>query len=160
MSLKLFISLSFLGLYVLKIMTLKIFTDGGARGNPGPAGLGVVIVDAKNNQVIYDQAKYLGVATNNEAEYEAVILALKHLQTNLPLNTEKLEFFLDSKLVVEQLNKNWKIKEPRMRVLAQKAWQLLESLALPHSITHIKRELNSAADALVNQALDAHSLES
>jgi len=138
-------------------MTLKIFTDGGARGNPGPAGLGAVFINAENNQVIYDEAKYLGVATNNEAEYEAIILALKYLQANLPASVEKLEFVLDSKLVVEQLNKNWKIKEPRMKVLAQKAWQLLESLNLPYSITHVKRELNSAADALVNQALDVHA---
>ena len=138
-------------------MTLKIFTDGGARGNPGRAGLGAVFINAEDNQVIYDESRYLGVATNNEAEYEAIILALKYLQANLPASVEKLEFVLDSKLVVEQLNKYWKIKEPRMKVLAQKAWELLASLNLPYSITHVKRELNSAADALVNQALDVHA---
>lgn len=134
-------------------MKLKIFTDGGSRGNPGDAGIGIVVYN--NTEVIYEFSGYIGTATNNEAEYQAVVKALEWVEENKK-DISELDFFLDSKLVVEQLNKNWKIKEPRMHVFAQNCWELITKLDFNPSFTHVKREKNKEADALVNQALDAH----
>lgn len=139
-------------------MILRIFTDGGARGNPGPAGIGVHIEDAQGS-TRFDIGIAIGVATNNEAEYQAFLEALRWLGEHVDaLKNEgevTLQFLLDSKLVVEQLSKRWKIKEPRMLVLAQRCWTILGQLNVPYSISHIPREQNAQADALVNQALDA-----
>lgn len=131
-----------------------IFTDGGSRGNPGIAGAGVYIIDEKG-QEIYREYKYLGLKTNNEAEYLALNLALIYLKKNLKPKTA-LVFKLDSKLVVEQMNKNWKIKEARLQLLAQENWKILN--LLPYSnceIKYIPREENKMADLLANQAMDA-----
>lgn len=135
-------------------MQIEIFTDGGSRGNPGAAAIGVVV---KNGvEVLYEAGKTIGVATNNEAEYQAILLSLEWLKTtDLAPQIQTITWKLDSKLVVEQLNKRWKIKEPRMREFAQKAWLDLGMLPITFKITHIPREQNAAADALVNQALDA-----
>lgn len=130
-----------------------IFTDGGSRGNPGLAGAGVFIADEKGNE-IYKEYKFLGLKTNNEAEYLAMNLALKYLKTNLKPSTE-IVFKLDSKLVVEQMNKNWQIKEERLRLLAEENWKILK--LLPYSsclIKHIPRSENKMADLLANQAMD------
>lgn len=130
-----------------------IFTDGGSRGNPGISGAGVFMVDEKN-QEIYREHKYLGLKTNNEAEYLALNLALNYLKNKLKKPTA-LVFKLDSKLVVEQMNKNWKIKEGRLKVLAEDNWKILS--LLPHStceIKYIPRAENEVADALANQAMD------
>lgn len=132
---------------------IVVFTDGGSRGNPGPAGAGVYIVDEKNNE-IYRECKFLGLKTNNEAEYLAMNLALKYLAKNSDSLTQ-ITFKLDSKLVVEQMNKNWQIKEDRLRILAEENWKILE--LLPHSsclIKHIPRSENKMADLLANQAMD------
>ncbi len=141
-------------------MIVKIFTDGGSRGNPGHAATGLVI-ESENGTILHQAGEYVGVTTNNEAEYQAILQASTWLnQHNADLEKQgfiKLSFFLDSKLVVEQLNRNWKIKEPRMAVWAERCWQQLKSLSLPYTISHIPREQNSAADALVNQALDARA---
>lgn len=136
-------------------MELQIFTDGGSRGNPGPAAIGVVVKN-QENQVVYELGKTIGIGTNNEAEYQAFIQSLEWL-TSLEAQSSitKIIWKLDSKLVVEQLNKHWKIKEPRMLAYAQSCWKQLSTLLCSYSITHIPREENAAADALVNQALDA-----
>lgn len=135
-------------------MNVIIHTDGGARGNPGPAGIGVFVTDDQGNQV-FAEGKYLGVSTNNEAEYSAFDASLdwllRYVQEH---NIEKTVWKLDSMLVVEQLNKKWKIKEPRLHVFAQKIWQKLAQLPCAYSITHVRREENKEADLLVNQALD------
>lgn len=137
--------------------TFFIFTDGGSRGNPGPAAVGVFVSDEAGT-VVYEQASYLGISTNNEAEYEAFLASLKWLQALTPdRRPNKVIWQLDSKLVVEQLNRNWKIKEDRLRQKAQNCWQLLEMLAIPYSIVHVVREKNKDADRLVNQALDAQT---
>lgn len=139
-------------------MKVKVFTDGGSRGNPGPGGAGVVVYDKKTEKVIFKKAEFLGVVTNNEAEYQAFIASLKWLGENL--NNKKIDevfFFLDSKLVVEQINKNWKIKNNKLKKLVTQSWQLLEDLAVPYSIQHVGRENNQEADVLVNQALDSLS---
>ncbi|MBU0579440.1 ribonuclease HI family protein [Patescibacteria group bacterium] len=134
---------------------LKIFTDGGARGNPGPAGIGVHVVNEQRMQV-FQQSLFIGRATNNEAEYKAFLASLEWLREHTKTTTIKaVEWFLDSKLVVEQVNKNWKIKEPRLKKLAETAWETLSSLECEYKISHIRRENNQEADGLVNQALDA-----
>ena len=99
---------------------LKIYTDGGARGNPGPAGVGVAIFDEKEN-LIKTAKKYLGKATNNQAEYKALILALELAKK---LGAEEVDCFLDSQLIVNQLNRKYKIKDHQLGSLFIKVWNL------------------------------------
>ena len=140
-------------------MELLIFTDGGSRGNPGPAGIGgVAYIDQKEGTVAYEFSEYLGLGTNNEAEYTALFHALSWLSGYESLaDVSKVTCHLDSKLVVEQINRNWKIKEPRMRAFADKCWAILAELPCAYELKYVPRAQNSAADALVNQALDAHA---
>lgn len=134
---------------------LKIFTDGGSRGNPGPAGIGVHVVDDKQ-AVAFQQSLYIGRATNNEAEYKAFLASLEWLREYVKdTAVDRVEWFLDSKLVVEQIKKNWKIKEVRLQKLASQAHEILPSLECQYEISHVKREFNKDADGLVNKALDA-----
>jgi ribonuclease HI len=124
---------------------LIIYTDGGARGNPGPAGIGVHIVGHK------DYKKYIGEATNNQAEYQAVVLALEKAKE---LKAEEIDFFLDSELIVNQLNGKYKIKDKDLGKLFVKIWNLKMNFK-KITFTHIPREKNKDADKLVNQAIDA-----
>ena len=128
---------------------LSVFTDGGARGNPGPAATGVVIKD-EQGKVIHQFGQTIGEATNNVAEYRAVICALEWILTQAP--TDKINFYLDSTLVVHQLRGEWKIKEAHLRQLAAAVHKLENNLITTY--TAIPREKNFQADALVNQALD------
>lgn len=137
-------------------MQVVVFTDGGSRGNPGEAAVGGVVLAAETGEVLHEYAQTIGVATNNEAEYQSVIHVLTWLSENASvLTVTEISFKLDSMLVVEQLQKHWKIKDDRMRALAQQCWQLLDKLNLPHSFRHVPRAENKLADALVNQALDS-----
>lgn len=134
-----------------------VFTDGGSRGNPGPAGIGVYICD-ESGQEIYKEHKFLGVKTNNEAEYLAMNLALNYLKDNLKKDSLVI-FKLDSKLVVEQMNKNWQIKEAHLRLLAEENWKILKTLPCSScEIKHIPRSENAIADALANEAMDLAKL--
>ena len=128
-----------------------IFTDGGARGNPGPAGIGVVIKD-ESGKIVGEYNDYIGEGTNNQAEYKAVILALEKAKE---LCIKNIDFFLDSKLVVEQLNQNYKIKEPQLGKLFVQIWNQLPNF-VKVTFTHVRREQNKEADAQVNIALDNH----
>ena len=132
---------------------ITINTDGGSRGNPGHAAIGIIAHD--DEKVIYQVGEYLGVLTNNEAEYKAVVKSLEWILDSNLSPSRPISFLLDSKLVVEQLNKRWKIKDDRMRVLANDCFKLLEKISNPITFSHVPREKNSQADALVNQALDA-----
>jgi ribonuclease HI len=135
-------------------MQLTIHTDGGSRGNPGIAGGGVVV--ASGDREIYAASLSFGIKTNNEAEYLAVIRALKWLKKfSADQKIEKVSFFLDSKLVAEQLSKSWKIKEPRLKPLAQECWNIMGILPYSISFIHVKRDQNAEADLLANQAMDA-----
>lgn len=129
---------------------LVIYTDGGARGNPGPAALGVVIGDK-------EYSEYLGEMTNNKAEYLALVFALKKAKALLggkKASEAELEFRMDSELIVRQLNGIYKIKEPDLQPLFIEVWNL--RLDFKKVIFHhIPREQNKRADRLVNQALDA-----
>ncbi len=129
---------------------IVIYTDGGARGNPGPAGAGVVIIDGKKR---IELKKYLGnPQTNNWAEYEAVVLAL-HEAKRLGLAARPIEVRMDSKLAVEQILGNWKIKEPTLKPQVAKVRALLVGFPKYHFV-HIPREENAEADRLVNEAID------
>jgi ribonuclease HI len=128
---------------------LIIYTDGGARGNPGPAGIGVFILD-EEKKIIGEFHKFIGHATNNQAEYQAVIFALEKAKE---LEAEYLDFYLDSELVVKQLNREYRVKDKDLAPLFVKVYNL--TLGFKKVIfNHIRREMNKEADKLVNVAID------
>ncbi|HDQ16924.1 MAG TPA: ribonuclease HI family protein [Candidatus Vogelbacteria bacterium] len=133
-----------------------IKTDGGARGNPGPAGIGAVLFDF-SDKVLAKAKKYIGRATNNEAEYQAVFLGLELARRKLgkeKCQKTDFDFKLDSELVVKQLNGQYQIKEERLWPMFMKIWNLRVK-DFPHlSFSYIRREENKLADKLVNEALD------
>ena len=140
---------------------IVIFTDGGARGNPGHAGIGAALyirdrstaeIDPTTMTLIKQVSKYIGETTNNVAEYTALQTAL---ETASELEIKHVRCVLDSELVVKQLNGEYRIKEPTLQVLAQKvkvAAKAFESV----TYSHVRREKNKLADQLVNQAIDEH----
>ena len=128
-----------------------MFTDGASRGNPGPAGIGVVIED-ENGMRLRGLHRWLGVTTNNEAEYHALIEGLRAVKDWKP---DRLEVYLDSKLVVEQMNGRYRIKAPELIPLHEKATGLLRQFPDVH-VAHVDREKNRGADALANMAIDAN----
>lgn len=131
---------------------LTIFGDGGSRGNPGEAAYGFVI--SQDGKVIYEEGKKIGVNTNNVAEYSAVIEALRYLDKNKKLEFDSVHFFLDSKLVVEQMSGRWKIKNETLRNKFFTIKSLEKTLNIKITYTHIPREKNTEADRMVNLALD------
>ena len=130
-------------------MKLFIHTDGGARGNPGPGAIGIVIANEKK-EIIKEIGKFIGRSTNNEAEYQAVVEALKTCGEKKNLD---IEFFIDSLLIVNQLNGKFKVKEPRMKKYFNEI-KLLEKNFRSVKYTHIERSKNYAADKIVNEVLD------
>lgn len=133
-------------------MKLTIFTDGGARGNPGPAGIGVVIYN-EHGRIIGKYKEFIGQATNNVAEYKALILAMEKA-ANESLNAE-LEINMDSELIVRQMNGQYKIKEPALKDLALSVFKLTRKFK-QISFRHVSREKNQLADKLVNEAIDSN----
>lgn len=134
-------------------MEVLIFTDGGARGNPGQAGCGVVVSDHEG-KIKKELLKPLGIATNNEAEYQGVLLSLSWVEQQEWKSGDKINFKLDSLLVVQQLSGKWKIKEARLKVFAEQIWQKLNSLPCKTEFFHIPRAENARADQLANEAMD------
>ena len=127
-----------------------IYTDGGSRGNPGPSALGIVIEDERG-KILEEHSHYLGEATNNQAEYEAIIFALQKAKQ---LKIRELEIRTDSELIGKQLLGEYKIKDSDLQPLFIKAW----NLRLDYDKVDIKvisREQNKKADKLVNQELDS-----
>jgi ribonuclease HI len=132
-------------------MILKVFTDGGSKGNPGPAAIGIVAY--ADTAEFFRYREDIGIGTNNVAEYSAVIKALeivKEKVTRDSLLVTRLEFFADSELVVKQLNGLYKIKNDAIREFIFKIRSLEGDLKIPVSYTHIPREKNKVADGLVN----------
>lgn len=133
-----------------------IYTDGGSRGNPGPAAIGVVIGDEKGN-VIKKYSEYLGeTVTNNEAEYQAVIFAMKkikHLLGKKKIKNTLIEIRSDSELLINQLNGKFKIQDKKIAELFIKTWNLKIDFG-PVIFQHISREENKEADKLLNQTLN------
>lgn len=134
-------------------MKLIIYTDGASRGNPGNSAYGFTISDSQG-KLIYEDGEYIGVTTNNVAEYTAVLEALKHVREILPkFKTLQVEVFADSKLVAEQLSGNYKIKAKHLKPLFEKIRIL--TLELGSVIfRHVPRSKNAKADSLANRALD------
>jgi len=133
---------------------IKIYSDGGARGNPGPAACGVVIKDFSNN-IISQHARYLGKTTNNQAEYGGVLLGLEEAKK---LGAKEINFFLDSELVVNQLSQKFKVKNLEIQTMFVKIWNLGVNFD-KIKYQHIPREENKAADRLVNEELDKSKIK-
>jgi ribonuclease HI len=130
-------------------MHVHIFTDGGARGNPGPAGIGVVIQDA-HGKTIAAFGEYIGETTNNQAEYRAMIAALERAKV---LGATEVECHADSELLVKQLNRQYKVKSAGLAPLFVRVWNFAQAFTRC-TFHHVRRERNKEADALVNAAID------
>lgn len=129
--------------------SLTLHADGGSRGNPGPAGAGAVLYDAKGQEVAA-LSRYLGHATNNEAEYQALLMGLAQAQA---LGAAELTVKMDSELVVRQLGGQYRVKAPGLKPLYAEAKRLLQGFASV-TIQHVRRDFNKRADELANQAMD------
>nr|WP_107907367.1 bifunctional RNase H/acid phosphatase [Streptomyces chartreusis] len=125
--------------------------DGGSRGNPGPAGYGSVVIDATTGQTLAEAAEYIGVATNNVAEYRGLVAGLRAAHELDP--TAAVHVRMDSKLVIEQMSGRWKIKHPDMKPLAFEASKVYPAPQVTYE--WIPREQNKHADRLANEAMDA-----
>jgi len=154
---------------------LTIYTDGGARNNPGPAGIGCVLYDGnpaqcgQEKKVVQEISEYIGEATNNQAEYKAVFRAMEEVKKIIeksapshkagrqsgPASGWELDFYLDSELVVKQLNREYKVKNKELAPLFMKIYNLSQQFKKV-TFTHVRRELNKEADRLVNEAIDSH----
>jgi ribonuclease HI len=168
----------------MELINYCIYADGGSRGNPGPSGSGVVIFKRStydpcgskqstydpcgSKQSTYDPcgsnsesvvvkeiSKYLGVQTNNYAEYTSLVLALQAC-IELEIQNCVINLFMDSKLVVEQVNERWKVKSENIKLLNAQVMELLKNFT-NLSIKHIRREKNKIADLLANKAMDLKS---
>ncbi len=137
------------------------YTDGGARGNPGPAGSGAYLTDASGN-VLKKAHRALGHATNNVAEYTAVILALEEFKKIIPEGERKaaqIEIRMDSELVCRQMSGVYKIKAPGLKPLHAQIKAMLAADFPNVSFVHVRREQNKEADALSNVAMDESEVE-
>ncbi len=143
---------------MIKAKTLDIFTDGGARGNPGPAAVGVV-VKGQNGERLTAFGKFIGQATNNVAEYQAVIAALEWLEKESQIFSgyQQINFYLDSALVVNQLNGKFKVKDLKLKNLIIKIKSLEKNISQKTFYQFIPRAENYQADFLVNQTLNRQS---
>lgn len=133
---------------------LQAYIDGGARGNPGPAGYGVLIQDESEN-VIHEEARFIGVQTNNYAEYRALIYALQYAVDN---GVESFRVYSDSELLVRQINGQYKVKAPNLKPVFAEASSLVARIP-NFRISHIPRRKNHLADKLANKAMDQSDLD-
>lgn len=134
--------------------TVTIFSDGGSRGNPGPSAAGFVVID-DNQQVIAEGGEYLGITTNNQAEYHGVRLGLEKA---IELKMKRVDFKIDSMLVVNQMKGFYKIKNRELWPVHERIRELMKQFDKV-SFTHVRREFNQLADGMVNKTLDAHAQE-
>ncbi|KPJ98395.1 MAG: hypothetical protein AMJ60_08435 [Desulfobacterales bacterium SG8_35] len=130
---------------------MHLYTDGASRGNPGEAGAGIAILDAQGNELV-GTGEYLGQCTNNEAEYRALLLGLAKC---IEFGRGRIKIHLDSELIVKQIRGEYRVKHPNLIPLFQQTMQRLSGFA-SFSIIHVRREKNSRADELANQAIDNH----
>ncbi len=133
-------------------MKWTIYSDGGARGNPGIAGGGVVI--QRDGLVIKEIAKKFGKKTNNQAEYLALLTGISWLLEQERDDSDKYEFFLDSELVVRQLNGQYRVKDAGLKELYLQVVEGIGKLGKEVNIGHVRREINQEADRLANLAMD------
>lgn len=134
---------------------IKIYCDGGSRGNPGKSASAFVVEE--EGKIIYSEAKYLGIATNNFAEYSSVFNALNWLKENEKILDEEIIFILDSELVVKQINGQYKVKSMKLKELFLQIKNLLDNYFPKIIFKNVSREENAKADFLVNQKLDSLS---
>ena len=132
-------------------LCLTLHSDGGSRGNPGPAGAGAVLYDDQGVEVAA-LSRYLGRTTNNEAEYQALLLGLNEAKR---LGAARLTVKMDSELIVRQLEGKYRVKAPGLKPMYAEAKRLLQGFASV-TILHVRREFNKRADELANQAMDQH----
>ena len=132
---------------------LVIYVDGGSRGNPGPSGVGVVILDASGKR-LKEISKYIGETTNNIAEYNALLYGLEEA---LMLRIDEIVVNLDSELVAKQLTGDYRVKDSGLKPLFERAMNMLKSFK-SFEVRHIEREKNKEADKLVNRAINLASL--
>jgi len=132
---------------------MHLYTDGGSRGNPGPSGIGVVILDS-NKKKVKEVFKYIGEATNNVAEYTALVSGLEEV---LILKATDLTIYMDSELLVKQLNGEYKVKDINMKAFFDKSLDLLKNFN-SFEVKHIERAKNKEADKLVNKAINLAGL--
>ena len=131
-------------------LRVQVHVDGGARGNPGPAGAGVCIVDADGGRVLYRGGIFLGHATNNVAEYRGM---LHGLETAATLGADEVELIADSQLIVRQMTGQYRVRNPGLKPLYEAARELAGKFG-KCSFRHVRREQNTQADRLVNMAID------
>jgi len=140
-----------------KFDNIYIYSDGGSRGNPGHAAYGFIIYD-EQKKIIYSDGKYINTATNNQAEYQGVLNALKYLCNYFEKlkiqNQAQISVFLDSKLIVEQMNGNYKIKNEGLKPIYWEIRELIVKLGGIVHFIHIPREKNKEADKIVNNTID------
>ncbi len=134
---------------------LNVYTDGGSRGNPGPSAIGIVFKNEKG-EIIWQQNKDIGKATNNEAEYSALIYAMKHVNRH---HSDKICFYSDSELMIRQMKGEYKIKNPGIQRLFLEAWNRKIGIKSKVEFIQIPREQNKEADALLNKILNQNKLE-
>jgi ribonuclease HI len=137
----------------LKSKKLYLYTDGGSRGNPGPSGIGVVILDS-NKKKIKEVFKYIGEATNNVAEYTALVSGLEEA---LALKATDVVIYMDSELLAKQLNGEYKVKDANMKTFFDESLNLLKNFN-SFEVKHIERAKNKEADKLVNKAINLAGL--
>jgi ribonuclease HI len=138
----------------MKKVELKVFTDGGARGNPGPAASAFVLLI--NGDVIKKESRFLGIATNNIAEYQGVLLALRWLKSNnIKPEVDKINFYLDSELVVRQLNGVYKVRDEKLLTFYSEILLIIKRIGRDVVFKHVPRSQNKIADSLVNIELDS-----
>lgn len=132
-------------------MNLITYTDGGSRGNPGPAAIGVVIKNGATHKNIEAFGRYIGNTTSNQAEYQALVAALEMV---LKHGATSVHCFLDSELIVKQMNREYRVRDTALQTHFVKIWNMATRLK-KCTFTHVPREKNTEADRLVNEALDA-----
>ena len=135
-------------------MTILAYTDGASRGNPGESGVGIVLKDELGN-VIASQYGYIGIATNNIAEYTALAACLRLVQTT---QCSQLVVHSDSELIVRQLNGLYKVKDAKLRKHFQKIQNIIVAAPFQFKIRHVPREENREADELANRGIDTKKL--
>jgi ribonuclease HI len=131
------------------VSRLRLYSDGAARGNPGPAGAGAVLVEP-NGQVVERIGKYLGIQTNNFAEYMGLLLGLRRAKE---LGVQEVEVYADSELMIRQLGGRYQVKSLSLRPLYEEALELINGFSRV-KLVHVPREMNSAADEMSNRAID------
>jgi ribonuclease HI len=128
---------------------LRLYSDGAARGNPGPSGAGAVLIEP-GGTVVAKLGKYLGNQTNNYAEYMGLLIGLKHAKS---MGAKEIEVFADSELLIRQLGGRYQVKSPTLRPLYEEAVKLLNDFSRV-KLVHVPREMNAAADEMSNRAID------